>query len=161
MGLSGGVPLSTPMLAQRRPGEIFAGGLKQVREKLASFQGEEVVEKLDKRVMMAYLEIVLRPSFPSPPWVHTNQELRTIAATLDAIVEGDLARAGDICMGRSKALEESVLEGSWDLAQELEVLPSRHLGISTEVERRRAASLQLQKAKLRETLDRLSGSSGR
>jgi hypothetical protein len=65
------------------------------------------------------------------------------------LIEGDLARVGDLLMGRMKALEEALSDGSWDLAREYEVLPQRETGITTDFERQRAAALQMRNVRLR------------
>ena len=142
-------------MALRRPGEVFAGGMRQVKAKLAALHGDEAVQQ--RRLMTFYLEIVLRPQFPSAPNNHTDRELKTVAAAIDALVEGDTMRAGDLLMGRFKALEESVNSGTWALAQELEVLPRNELGLASEGERHRAAAVRLREAKLQAALESLHG----
>ena len=84
-----------------------------------------------------------------------------MAAAIDALVEGDSMRAGDLLMGRFKALEESVNSGTWALAQELEVLPRNELGLHSEGERHRAAAVRLCQTKLQATLESLHGRGGR
>ena len=75
--------------------------------------------------------------------------MKTICASMDALIEGDLARAGDLLMGRMKALEEALSDGTWDFAREYEVLPQREIGITTDSERQRAATLQMRNARLK------------
>ena len=83
-----------------------------------------------RHLMAFYLEVALRPQFSSVPSNHTDCELKTVAAAIDALVEGDPMRAGDLLMGRFKALEESVNSGTWAFAQKFEVLPRNELGLA-------------------------------
>ena len=107
--------------------------------------------------MTFYLEIVLRLQFLSNPNNHTDRELKTVAAAIDALVEGDTMRPGDLLIGRFKAMKESVNSGKWTLAQELELLPSNELGLASEGERHRAAAVRVREAKLQAALESLHG----
>ena len=122
-------------------------GLERIRTKLSAMHGDSVQEK--RRIMMLYYETVYRPSLQHPPPVHHEREMKTICATLDALIEGDLCKGGDLLMGRMKALEEALADGTWDFAREYEVLPQREIGITTDVERHRAASMQMRNVRLR------------
>ena len=62
---------------------------------------------------------------------------------MDAMLESETGRAGDILVGRFKALEESIKQGKWHLAQQLEAMPQAEEGLVDEEERHRATSLQL------------------
>ena len=50
--------------------------------------------------------------------------MRTLAEGLDAMLAGDLGRAGDILMQRFRACEVNVLDGEWTLAKHLELIPA-------------------------------------
>ena len=78
--------------------------------------------------------------------------MHTLAQALDSLVEGDLARVGDILMGRYKALESHTQSGTWDIASELEALPKRDLSLTSEKELARITPLQLRKARRRQSL---------
>ena len=144
---SAGIPQTTPVLAERRPGDVCASGLERIRGKLSAFHGDAATTQ--KRVMMLYYETVFKPGLERAPPIHHEREMKTICASLDQLIEGDLARVGDLLMGRMKALEEALSDGSWDLAREYEVLPQRETGITTDFERQRAAALQMRNVRLR------------
>ena len=126
---------------------MCASGLERIRGKLSAFHGDAATAQ--KRVMMLYYETVFKPGLDRAPPIHHEREMKTICATLDQLIEGDLARGGDLLMGRMKALEEALSDGSWDLAREYEVLPQRETGITTDFERQRAAALQMRNVRLR------------
>ena len=47
-----------------------------------------------------YLRSVLIPSLSEKPSLRNGRELETLAATLDALVEGDLDQVGDLLASR-------------------------------------------------------------
>ena len=53
----------------------------------------------------------------------TLRELRTLSEAMDAVIRGETAHAGDIMMQRFRALEMSISDGHWSLAQHLELIP--------------------------------------
>ena len=55
-------PVTTSALALRRPGEVFAGGMKQVKANLAALHGDEAVQQ--RRLVTFYIEVVLSRSLP-------------------------------------------------------------------------------------------------
>ena len=112
-----------------------------------------------RRLLTFYLEVILKPNLRgsrSELSHHTAREFVTLASAMDALLEGDTAKAGDIFIGRFKALEEATKEGSWRIAQEFEVVPQGDEGLVGHEERYRAASLQLRSSKLRSYMDALS-----
>ena len=92
---------------------------------------------------------------------HTLREFVTLASAMDALLEGETAKAGDILIGRFKALEEATKEGSWRIAQEFEVIPQEDEDLVGHEERYRAASLQLRSSKLRSYMDVVSSAQQR
>ena len=113
-----------------------------------------------RRLFAFYLEVMLKPSLQFVPNGHTDRELRTVVAGLDALMEGDTARTGDILIGRFKALEESLIDGGWELASQMEVVPQNEVGLASEEERHRAATLHLRRQRLETSLGSLRGSRG-
>ena len=55
--------------------------------------------------------------------LRVERELRTIAETLDFLLSGRVAEAGDILMQRFRALEMASSQGSWELAKHMELIP--------------------------------------
>ena len=146
-GSSGGLP-STPMLSQARPGELFADGVKQIKERLSTLFGDEALEREGRRPLMFYHEVLLRQTLTTELKKPVDREMRTLASALDMLLSGDLSRAGDILIQRYKALEESAVSGHWDLATELEAVAHRETTLTSDQERHRAAALQLKKVRL-------------
>ena len=134
--------LTTTLLAEKKPGDIFALGLQAVREKLAATHGDSVLTHHSRNILSFYFDQVLKPSLPSNIAVHTERELRTIAVGLDKLIEGNIVSCGDVFMGRFKALEESLLsDGGWEVVRKHEVVPQRQVGITSEEERQRVMAL--------------------
>lgn len=77
-------------------------------------------------VVTNYLTVGLSPSAASqgkPLGLRNEREMRTLAEGLDAMLAGDLGRAGDILMQRFRACEVNVLDGDWTMAKHLELIP--------------------------------------
>ena len=66
-----------------------------------------------------------------------------------------MARCGDVLLGRYKALQEATHAGSWEVASELEAVPSRDITLTSESERGRAAALQMRNVHLQAALSAL------
>ena len=62
-----------------------------------------------------------------PLGLRNEREMRTLAEALDSLLTGDLGRAGDILMQRFRACEMNVLEGDWQLARHLEIIPPNQI----------------------------------
>ena len=86
---------------------------------------------------------------------HTTQEMRTLAEIMDSLVEGNLARVGDVAMQRYKALACATDDGSWALASEIEIVDPRERSIVTEQERLIGARRQLTSVRLATSLQQL------
>ena len=74
--------------------------------------------------------------------------MKTLASALDAILEGALGRAGDILLGRYKALENATVSWSWEVAQEYEASPQRENTIVSDAERQRAVATLMRRVRL-------------
>ena len=108
--------------------------------------------------MVTYLNTIFHASYPQDKvGVRTSRELRTIAETLDELRSGHLPRAADLLMQRFKALEASVQDGSWGLAQNLELMPLSQIGLTSLEGQREAAKQELQHLKLLEARKKHKG----
>ena len=126
---------------------------------MAAIHGSEAVGNEGRRLLTFYLEVILKPNLRgsrSGFSHHTAREFVTLASAMDALLECDTAKAGDILIGRFKVLEEATTEGSWRIAQEFEVVPQEDEGFVGHEERYRAAYLQLRSSKLRSYMYALS-----
>ncbi len=75
-----------------------------------------------QHVVSSYLTSSLIPASGQMK-LRDERELRTLAQALDALMTGDLGRAGDVLMQRFRGVETAHPEGDWRLAQHLEVIP--------------------------------------
>ena len=115
-GNSSGSVSAIPLLAQRCPGELLAGAMSRIRERVAAIHGEAAVHADGRRLMPFYHGVLLRPTLQTELKHSTDREMRTLACAIDSLNEGDLARCGDVLISRYKALEEAARTGSLDLA---------------------------------------------
>jgi len=123
--------------AVKREGALLENGVQTMRKALAARQGggvlsSEMTEQLSQLqgVVTNYLTVGLAPSAASqgkPLGIRNEREMRTLAEGIDAILAGDLGRAGDILMQRFRACEVNVLEGDWSLARHLELIPQHQI----------------------------------
>ena len=150
---------STAVLAEKKPGELLQASISRIRGQLAAIHGEEAV-KNGSRLLTFYHEIIFRPTVGANARYGVEREMKTLAVAIDSLLEGGLARTGDLLVARYKALEESVKSGHWDVASELEAVPSRESGLASEEEIIRATAQQARKARLQSALQSLRRSSG-
>ena len=83
--------------------------------------------------------------------------MRTIAEAVDALVEGDVLRAGDLLIQRFKALETSVIDGTWLRARHHELIREEGVGLASAAERQAISRLELQRRKLTEVVSKKQG----
>ena len=69
-------------------------------------------------------------------------------------MEGDVLRAGDLLIQRFKALETSVINGTWLWARHHELIPEEGVGLASAAERQVISWLELQRRKLTETVSK-------
>ena len=115
--------------ANRRPGAFLRSGLKL----MAGFVGGAGPHQLGseersslesvRKLVTTYLTTALQPSAGASLNLRAERELRTLAETLDCLLGGRLADAGDILMQRFRAIETAAADGSWELARHLELIP--------------------------------------
>ena len=80
--------------------------------------GPGEAEISDQPRVLAYLETVFNQRYGKDAvGLRTSREMRTIAESIDALMEGDVLRAGDLLVQRFKALETSVIDGTWARAR--------------------------------------------
>ena len=59
-----------------------------------------------------------------------RREMDTTALALDMLAQGKTAEAGDILVQRLKAVETANRSGSWEVAQQLELIPNQQSRVS-------------------------------
>ena len=106
----------------------------------------------DQPRVLAYLETVFNQRYGKDAvGSRTSREMRTIAEAVDALVEGDVLRAGDLIQ-RFKALETSVIDGTWWRTRHHELIQEEGVGLASAAERQAISRLELQRRKLTETV---------
>ena len=80
--------------------------------------------------------------------LRNSRELRSTAECIDALLTGDLPHLGDLLMQRLKAVQTAVVEGNWNFAQLLELIPATGSNVVAQAEMRAAQRTQLDQARL-------------
>ena len=112
--------------SRRKPGRLAARLLLKMRDEVAMGSAGANMEESGKTPAVAvqfYLSI-LQPQLGSRMNLRTQRELRTLFVALDLLARSSPGRAADVICQRVKALERSVVEGHWQSAQHLELIPS-------------------------------------
>ena len=95
-------------------------------------------------VVLQYLNSVFHGAHPqSSMSLRNSREPRTIAECMDALLAGDLPHLGDLLMQRLKAVQTAVVEGNWNLAQHLELIPTSGSNVVAPAELTAAQRTQL------------------
>ena len=149
---------SLAMLSRRAPGKLFEQGLTKIKERLLALQGASgaTTDQDLRRVLSFYHEVIFKSKNGDLTNKHTEAEMATLAEAVDCLSEGDLGRLGDILLQRYTALERSVTDGNWIVAQEMEVLDHNRSGLASDEQVWRASRRQLHAAQLQRTLEGLT-----
>ena len=146
-------------VAKRAPGELLRRFVSRISEYLALRDGSSDGEL--PPVVMQYLTTFLAPSLGSDLKLREGRELRTIATTLDALIRGKSAEAADLLVQRFKAVELAATEGTWSMAEQVELVPEAWISSMSQEERdrvirheRRSARSEQAVAQMRSDLHR-------
>ena len=108
--------------SRKYPGRLASRMLLKMAE--ATARGLEGASKTKTPpVAMNHLLTVLQPSLQAKLGMRTLRELKTLARSLDLLAQGQVGGAADLLSQRVKALERASVEGHWQSAQFLELLP--------------------------------------
>ena len=134
------------------PGRLLAEALSSMR----SFLGPRLeADVSDQPRVLAYLETVFNQRYGKDAvGLRTSQEMRTIAEAVDALVEEDVLRPGDLLIQRFKALETSVIDDTWLRARHQELILEECVGLASAAERQAISRLELQCRKLTEVVSK-------
>ncbi len=100
---------------------------------------------------VTYLNVVLRQKYTMQQLgVRTSKELSTLAMVLDALLSGNIGRASDVLIQRWRALESSVADGHWHMAQQLELVPPDEISLLWQADRQLLAKREMLMHKLDE-----------
>jgi hypothetical protein len=133
-------------IALRQPGHLYEVGLDEIRKFLGVRDpaGADTASSVRQ-----YLNTIYFAAHPvEKVGLRNARELQTLALALDEIGNGRLPQAADVLMQRFKAVEVACSEGSWSLAQRLELLPPHAVGLASVNEQRLAAKAELLSLKL-------------
>ncbi len=103
-------------------------------------------------VFLRYYHLVVESS-PQAPGLRNLRELRTISEFLDHIIDGNVTAAADILVQRFKAMVLAASEGSWNMAQHLELLPPSRAEAAADMEKEIATREEMKHQKLKAALE--------
>ena len=86
--------------------------------------------------------------------VRSARELQTLARALDHLGSGRLPEVADMLTQRFKAIEQSLHDGNWNIAAQLEVIPDVGESLASPRGQYAAARADLLRAKLEEAWHR-------
>eukprot|EP00435_Cladocopium_sp_Y103_P017321 s2074_g4.t1 len=106
-----------------KPGSVLAMLVGHVREQLeqASLtelpEGEQLVTGGVK--LSTYFALQIKPAHPTH--LRELREMHSLAATIDLLRRGDVARVGDSLAARFMALHQAILDNNWNTAKYMEL----------------------------------------
>lgn len=125
-------------------------GLKEMGHYLADRIGGDPEAGWQDRKVMAYInQVMLAQHPPQQLGLRNLREAQTLGQALDLIMEGQVARAGDLLMQRLKALETAVSDQSWQQARHQELIAPQAASLSRGAEKEQAAKAEIRAAKLK------------
>ena len=142
-------------LARQQHGSLLTSAMLEVDRFLAA-RGEAASSGVGRFVQYLVTVYHQRHS-PEQVGLRNAREMRTIAESLDAILEGNIARAGDVLVQRLKAIEVAVSDGSWAVAQHHELIAPVDVSLVTSAERSQTNRLEVQRSRLHEAVQRGGG----
>ena len=117
--------LETPMKKKSRdkPGSVLSLLTEHVRDQMDQAALSDLPGR-DHRVtsgikILSYFTMHIKPQFPS--YQRELREMNTLAATLDLLRTGDIARVGDSLSARFMAIHQSMIDQSWSTAKFMEL----------------------------------------
>ena len=118
--------LEAPMKKKSRdhPGSVLSMLTSHVREQMDQASLLEVPGKsgvTDGVKVASYFAIHIKPTYPTH--LRELREMFTLAATIDQLRAGDIARVGDSLAARFMALHQSMIDQGWNTARHMELHP--------------------------------------
>jgi len=151
---------SVQKLAREQPGVLLRQGLEMMSkylDPLAGGGGATQKQMVLEPKVVRYLTTMSAAARHTGVGLRNERELRTLAESIDALLEGDLCKAGDILMMRFKAVEFAATESDWSAAKFLEVIPEGTVTSLTPEEREAIAHRKAKEAKLQKLLREQAG----
>ena len=113
--------------AEKYPGRLTARLLGKMRQVLAREEtplNQQQGQNLTPPVASAYFLTVILNQYKDRINLRTSRELRSLAKSLDLIVQNAPERAADVLAQRIKSIEVSLADQSWGRAQHVELIPA-------------------------------------
>eukprot|EP00435_Cladocopium_sp_Y103_P012757 s645_g3.t1 len=112
--------------SRAKPGSVLQMLIDHARSQLdqtgkVSVGPKDEVTVLSGLKMGSYFSIVVRPQLGTA--MAQTRELHHLAQAIDLLRQGSLDVLGDVLAGRFISLHQSVIDGSWQTARHLELLP--------------------------------------
>ena len=135
------------LTAEKHPGRLMLQGLRQMDRHLTSrggvlVGGERSDTEIMEPVVTRYLVNLVQQQSTKLS-LRNERELRTIAEALDSMLTGRFAELGDLLMQRFRAIECAAVEGGWETAKHMELIPPTETTSLTQRERADAAALEV------------------
>lgn len=110
----------------KRPGSVLKLLINHARQQLDQTAkvevGSAVAEDPTLGVRIAsYFSIIVKPNLGTA--LGPTREMYHLSNCIDLLRKGELSRLGDVLAGRFISLHQSVLDGGWQAARHLEVMP--------------------------------------
>ena len=137
-------------LAEKQPGTLYQSGLEEITRVMGLREGAS--GPTDKTVkLVGYLQAILLGKHSLEKiGPRSGRELRTLAEAMDHLAEGRLPQVADLLMQRFKALEQSISDGHWGIANQLELVDETGITLTSAGEQRAAARAEMLRHKLEE-----------
>eukprot|EP00435_Cladocopium_sp_Y103_P073857 s120_g45.t1 len=108
-----------------RPGSVLSMLVSHVKEQLEQGAVTEMSNDSNQVTsgvkILSYFNLFIKASYPTH--LRELRELHHLAACLDLIRAGDIARAADGLSARFIAVHQSMVDGSWNTARHMELYP--------------------------------------
>ena len=139
-------------LAARKPGTMLQRTVREMVKAMAPVQGDAGGDSFSPQVKRN-LATIVKITKGKDLTMRSERGMETLAEALDALLSGNLARAGDTLVQRFKALEWTVgNEVPWSLAEHLELIGPTRRGLVSANERAAAQGVELKELKLKKML---------
>eukprot|EP00435_Cladocopium_sp_Y103_P064583 s378_g26.t1 len=140
--------LEAPLRKKTRdkPGSVLNMLVAHVREQLDQGALMDIPNQKEQMTggvkVMSYFNLFVKGAYPTH--LRELRELHHLAACIDLLRSGDIAKAADGLAGRFIALHQSLVDGGWNAARHLEIYPMEEVsaaGAATILATRKYAKL--------------------
>ncbi|CAE7840438.1 unnamed protein product [Symbiodinium sp. CCMP2592] len=118
--------------ARKDPGSVLGMLLRRVQEEMdmvgaAGATGASNTTVLDASRLTAYLQQIVKPR-SGQGWTRDLRECLMLAVSLDFMRKGKLPEAMDVLAARFMAIEQSMTDGNWTTASQIEIATPEQFG---------------------------------